>query len=54
MKNEKFSVFTKRDADIGLCKGPKTAVFGRLFFSDGSRKFSMGDMVMFKVSKMLL
>ena len=53
-ENEKFSLFTKRDADIGSVKGPKTAVFGGLFFSDGSRNFSMGDMVTFKVFKMLL
>ena len=54
MENEKFSLFTKKDADIGSVKGPKTAVFGGLFFSDGSRNFSMGDIVTFKVSKMLL
>ena len=53
-ENEKFSLFTKRDADIGSVKGPKTAIFGGLFFSDGSRNFSMGDMVTFKVFKMLL
>ena len=53
-EKEKFSLFTKRDADIGSDKGPKTAIFGGLFFSDGCRNFSMGDMVTFKVFKMLL